>query len=147
MRVRVDLSDHWEHTFTVSVAIGNLGDEDGDLRSICLEDRVEGIQRLKDERQEHEVRLHLHTRTSARRIRCAFHHIVIVSEQRTANQTPYNTWFADHVGGTANQIRFKAATQTRLFTETMCKKYVVITLQAQACNRKRPIIINLDLFT
>ena len=39
----------------------HLGDEDGDLRSICLEDRVERIQQLQDERQEHEVRLHLHT--------------------------------------------------------------------------------------
>jgi len=39
----------------------HLGDKDGDLRSISLEDRVERIQRLKNERQEHEVRLHLHT--------------------------------------------------------------------------------------
>ena len=36
--------------------------------------------------------------------------------------------------------------QTRLFTEIMSKKYVVITLQAQACYRKRPIKINLDFF-
>ena len=41
----------------------------------------------------------------------------------------------------------KRQDQTRLFTETMCKKYVVITLQAQACYRKRPTRINLDLFS
>jgi len=34
--------------------------------------------------------------------------------------------------------------KTRLFTKTMCKKYVVITLQAQAIYRKRQIKINLD---
>jgi len=37
--------------------------------------------------------------------------------------------------------------QTRLFTETMCKKYVVITLQAQACYRKRPVRIKLNFFS
>ena len=48
-------------------------------------------------------------------------HIIIVSEQRTANQTPYNTRFLGHVD-------LKQQAQTRLFTETKCKKYVVITL-------------------
>ena len=38
----------------------------------------------------------------------------------------------------------KRQAQTRLFIETMCKKYVVITLQAQSCYRKRPIRINFD---
>jgi len=48
-------------------------------------------------------------RISARRIACMFRHIVIVSEQQTTNQTPYDTWFADQAGETANQIRYKAA--------------------------------------
>jgi len=86
-------------------------------------------------------------KTSARRIRCAFHHIVIVSEQRIANQTPYNTWFADHVGG-ANQIRFKAASpDTFVYRDHVQEIPSDYVASPSVLYRKRPIRNNLDFFS
>ena len=49
-------------------------------------------------------------------------------------------------GGQPIKFDLKRQAQTRLFTETKCKKYVVVTLQAQACSRKRPIRNNCEFF-
>ena len=48
--------------------------------------------------------------------------------------------------GGEQPIKFdlKRQAHSRLFTESMCKQYVVITLQAQACYRKWLIRINID---
>ena len=51
-----------------------------------------------------------------------------------------NTW-----GKTANRKWYKAATPDT-FAETECKKYVVITLQARACYRRRPIRTSIDRY-